>query len=352
MLEIADDIIEVQQETKLDDKDHKWCVYMHISPSEKIYIGITGQKPEYRWKKNGLGYKTQTYFYRAIQKYGWGNFQHKIICEHLTHELACKIEQQLIAHYNTKDPRYGYNLTDGGEGSYGRPMSDKQKEILSKARTEKLSGTNNPNYGRPRTDLTKQRISDALKGLNVGKDNPNYGNHKLAGENNPMFGVHRYGEAAPMYGKHHTEETKEKISKARKGKLTGENHPMYGKTPSDFCKQRSREANSGYKNWHSRTIYSIELDRLFWGAKEISDEFGFDSSSILKCCKWKKKSCGRHPETQNRMHWIYAYDYVQTDGTIIQGAISLGYITEDRVNEYLNNLKIKEIDINDIMEEE
>ena len=37
------------------------------------------------------------------------------------------------------------------------------------------------------------------------------------------------GENNPFYGKHHTEETKKKISEARKGKTQGENHPFYGK---------------------------------------------------------------------------------------------------------------------------
>ena len=32
-----------------------WTVYRHIAPSGKVYIGITCQKPEYRWN-NGNGY--------------------------------------------------------------------------------------------------------------------------------------------------------------------------------------------------------------------------------------------------------------------------------------------------------
>jgi DNA invertase Pin-like site-specific DNA recombinase len=39
-----------------------------------------------------------------------------------------------------------------------------------------------------------------------------------------MYGVHKYGEDAPMYGKKHTEESKQKISKAFKGRFIGENH--------------------------------------------------------------------------------------------------------------------------------
>ena len=47
----------------------RYIVYKHTSPSNKIYIGITCQDVERRWR-NGDGYKSQKYFYRAIKKYG------------------------------------------------------------------------------------------------------------------------------------------------------------------------------------------------------------------------------------------------------------------------------------------
>ena len=54
-----------------------YIVYMHISPSNKKYIGITKQEPNRRWR-NGQGYKGQV-FYNAIEKYGWKNIQHIIV---------------------------------------------------------------------------------------------------------------------------------------------------------------------------------------------------------------------------------------------------------------------------------
>ena len=41
-----------------DKKQHekKWTVYIHISPSNKYYVGITSREPELRWK-NGKGYQ-------------------------------------------------------------------------------------------------------------------------------------------------------------------------------------------------------------------------------------------------------------------------------------------------------
>jgi GntP family gluconate:H+ symporter len=79
------------------EKDY--CVYCHTNNiNGKRYIGITCQKPEHRWR-NGKGYINNSYFYRAIQKYGWHNFSHNILYMNLSKEDAEKIEVELIAEY-------------------------------------------------------------------------------------------------------------------------------------------------------------------------------------------------------------------------------------------------------------
>jgi len=62
------------------------------------------------------------------------------------------------------------------------------------------------------TEEFKQKVSEALKGKYCGENNPNYGR---TGEKHPMFG--RTGEKNPMYGKHHSDETKHKISENNRG---------------------------------------------------------------------------------------------------------------------------------------
>ena len=59
-------------------KDNVYSIYMHINKiNNKSYIGLTSaQPPSLRWG-GGSHYKTQ-YFYRAINKYGWNNFEHII----------------------------------------------------------------------------------------------------------------------------------------------------------------------------------------------------------------------------------------------------------------------------------
>lgn len=70
--------------------------------------------------------------------------------------------------------------------------------------------------GYKHTDDTKRKIGKSLKGLQAGINNP-------------------------MYGKHHTEEVREKLSL----KLSGENHPMFGKHPLEETKRKNREWHNG-----------------------------------------------------------------------------------------------------------
>lgn len=116
--------------------DAEYCVYMHIAPNKKRYIGITSLKPEIRWA-NGEGYRTQTVFYRAIKKYGWNNFKHIILEKGLSFKQACERERYFIKKYKTnlnrwQNPSYGYNRDDGGcaSSNVGIPLTETHKEKL------------------------------------------------------------------------------------------------------------------------------------------------------------------------------------------------------------------------------
>lgn len=102
-------------------EDNRWTVYVHIVPKslsgydwDKYYVGITSQTTYERWGKNGYRYKN-SYFKKAIDKYGWNNMQHEIIAEHLTEDEAKNMEISLISVLKSNDKIYGYNITKGGD---------------------------------------------------------------------------------------------------------------------------------------------------------------------------------------------------------------------------------------------
>lgn len=146
--------------------NNNYCVYEHITPSNKRYIGITKQSPEKRWK-NGKGYELCTAFNRAIKKYGWENITHNIIASSLTKDEACKLEQHYIALYDTANPQHGYNLTSGGENY---TPNDEWRNRASKAHLDYYS--NNPDAkakiskrqtGKTASVSTRAKMSESRK---------------------------------------------------------------------------------------------------------------------------------------------------------------------------------------------
>ena len=76
-------------------------IYVHVNKvNGKIYIGQTkSENLNRRWNTDGSGYKTNTHFWNAIQKYGWDNFNHVVLIEDLSLEEANLIEEELIKKY-------------------------------------------------------------------------------------------------------------------------------------------------------------------------------------------------------------------------------------------------------------
>lgn len=76
-------------------QDKRYYLYRHITPSGKVYIGITCQKPENRWN-NGRGYfnAIKTPFKSSIMKYGWENIKHEVLFSNLTKERAKNLEYE------------------------------------------------------------------------------------------------------------------------------------------------------------------------------------------------------------------------------------------------------------------
>lgn len=146
---------------------NKYYVYCHTNKiNNKKYIGITMQKPSIRWGSKGQGYIKCPKFWKAIQKYGWNNFEHEILFKNLSQEEASQKEVELIKQYKTSDGNFGYNLTSGGERHYHFT-----EEVKQKLREQKI-GEKNPQYGTHRTEEEKEYLRNAMK--EIGK---NGGNH-------------------------------------------------------------------------------------------------------------------------------------------------------------------------------
>lgn len=171
----------------------KYLVYMHITPNNKKYIGITSLKPKERWN-SGYGYSHNTLFFRAIKKYGWNNIEHKILYENLSQEEAEQKEIELISTFKTNNSKYGYNIENGGN-STGK-LSKETKRKLSEA-----------HKGKKFTEEHKRKISEGNKGKTISNEHKKILSEKMK-KDNPSK----------------REDVKEKIRKAHLGKKLTEEH--------------------------------------------------------------------------------------------------------------------------------
>ena len=120
---------------------------------------MTSQKPHRRWN-NGNGYSRNTLFFRAINKYGWHNIDHKILYTDLKEKEAKQLEIKLIKEYKSNNKDYGYNISNGGEGTNGIPAWNKGKHGLTTAW----------NKGKPWSDEVKKKLSEAHKGKHLSEE--------------------------------------------------------------------------------------------------------------------------------------------------------------------------------------
>lgn len=177
--------------------DDNYTVYMHIFPNKKVYIGITKMNIKNRWL-NGNGYKTCRKLNFAIKKYGWNNIEHKILYENLTKEEAEQKEIELIKEYNSTNDFFGYNIENGG--NHQGKMSEETKQKLSVIMKGRNVGDKNGMYGKHHSLETRQKIS---------KNNPKYMLGKNLSENaKKMISLANKGRIV-------TQETKDKIKKTK-----------------------------------------------------------------------------------------------------------------------------------------
>lgn len=75
-----------------------------------------------------------------------------------------------------------------------------------------------------------------------------------------------------FYGKHHTEETKQKISEKRKGIYCKENHPMWGKHPSEKTRRIWSEQRKGRKLTEEWKQKISKNSNRYWTGKHLPEE--------------------------------------------------------------------------------
>lgn len=222
---------------------NQWCVYIHILPDGKVYVGRTGRPPEIRWAK-GTGYKGA--FREAIRRAGWENIRHEILCVCQTKAEAMEKEKEYIRSYKSFLPEHGYNIVIGDERTDELPP-----EVLERFRAAA------PKYwlGKKRPPHVVEAVRNANRNRSV------------------------------------SEETRRKLSDAQRGERNG----FYGKRHTEEFKERQRQRAMGNQNRCnpvSQYSQTGEFLRQYSSVKEAAEITGIKYKSIVNCCSGVTKRAG------------------------------------------------------------
>lgn len=124
-------------------------VYVHrrATDGKIFYVGKGKGRRSHSFQRN-------IYWKRIVAKHG---YTVEIVQDHLQEWYAFELEKDLIAYYGRENL---CNLTDGGEGASGRPMTEKHKKKLSQ-----VHKGNKHTLGFKFSEEMKKRMSDSKKGI-------------------------------------------------------------------------------------------------------------------------------------------------------------------------------------------
>ena len=210
-----------------EKRDHK--IYRYINKvNGKVYIGRTCQSLARRACGTGSGYRHCTYFYNAINKYGWENFEGEILEDNLTDEEARERETYYIKEHNSTNKDKGYNIV---ETDYRDYKEETRKKISESLIGKEVSGE------------TREKLRKALTGRKLPKEVCEKMGASRRGKPRPPEVIEKMRQA--RLGKKLSEEHRRKLSEAKKGKYVGEKSPNWGKKLSEETKEKLRQANKG-----------------------------------------------------------------------------------------------------------
>lgn len=212
--------------------------------TSKIYIG-SSKNLNKRWLRHLCDLRNNKHInihlQRAFYLYGINAFTFEII-EYCDSDLLLREQYylDLLQPYNN-----GYNIGKQSSGGDNITNNPKREEIILKMKkslnrfydnmtdVERIElygnrcGDKNPNYGNRWTDDERKEMSDKKKGkcpVNKGKTNVELLGVDKAGEISKVLSKiasERIGDKNPFWNKKHTDASKEKISKSRIGKYSG-----------------------------------------------------------------------------------------------------------------------------------
>lgn len=166
-------------------------------------------------------------FSRALEKYGKENFKKEILYIAKDEEDMNEKEKYYIKIFNAVEDDMFYNIAEGGQGGYvTKGYTEEERLKLNQKISDSLKGEKHPMYGKHHTEETKQKIKNSLAEYWT-EEKRQERSIKYMGENNPMYGKHQSEESQKKriahtdFSAYRDEEYRKKMSEATSGEKNG-----------------------------------------------------------------------------------------------------------------------------------
>ena len=228
------------------NKENNCILYRHVrlDKNEIFYVGIAKRKN----RPYESGPRRSSFWNKIVSK---TKYEVEILFDNLSWSQAKEKEIEFIKLYGRKDLNTGtlVNMTDGGDGSLNPCLSTRLK--ISEKSKNKIW-----------TDESRDKLSKSKSGVN-----------------HHMYGL--TGDKSPAYGKKHSQETKDKISKSRLGFVV--DREVVNKI-ADKLRGRKRNPNIGIAviEHHSKIVLDTQNGIYYKSAKEAAEILNIKYSTI-KC---------------------------------------------------------------------
>jgi group I intron endonuclease len=248
----------------MEQKQINWCVYQYYNTiNGKIYIGKTNnfdkRSKNHANISHGGKLKYSIHYqaiHAAINKYG-AKIEYCII-QNLSSKLeADECEKYWIKFFKSNNPKYGYNLTAGGEGTEGRKHSIDTKlkmriaKLGKKVSEETKLKMSKSKFGKKLSDQHKEKISKSSIGRKLSKE-------------------HAEALLKANLGVEKKEETKNRISAALFNKhMNGE-----------------KNNNSSISNEDAQKIRALYATKQYTQT-ELGNMFNIDQTTVSLIVRWK-----------------------------------------------------------------
>lgn len=223
------------------------------------------------------------------------------VIEYCNPDTLVELERKYISEYDSMNPDYGYNRESGGNKD--KTISIETKQIWSEHR----KGEGAAMYGKHHTEETKKKMSENRRGIRISDE-----------------AIRRMAET--KRGKKMSLEARMKMSASRKGRKLSPEHiaamvaARKGFKHSEESKKKMSLArlgkHMGEENKYHKDVICVETDTIYHGVNEAGRQTGISATHISAACKGKRNVAGG-------FHWKYADEEntQQNVGSIFDNAV-------------------------------